>query len=349
MLDFLISAEGLVPVGQAASILGNLIVVALPLILVAFAGMTSERSGVINLGLEGMMVLGAFGGFFTLKMLTDPVQNGNFPAQLAVFLALLAAVVMGFLSSLLLSFASIKLKANQTIVGTAINILAPAFAILVAWAVFGQGMTAMTDGTPAWCSIGTELVISSSTITESSSVLDIIAYFLSNMFMQNFFLTTPIIIAILIFMSLFLFKTKTGLRLRACGENPQAADSVGIKVTRMRYLGTSLSGILAGIGGFALCLSIGYEATVIGFGFLALAVMIFGNWKPLPIVLGGFVFAFARVIANSGIIPQIPGINHGQELYYCIPYVLTLIVLIFASKHSHAPKAEGIPYDKSAR
>ncbi len=349
MIDFLISSQGIVSLSQAASIIGNLIVVALPLILVAYAGMTSERSGVINLGLEGMMVFGAFAGFFTLKMLDEPVQNGGFPAQLAVFLAILAAALFGFLSSLLLSFAAIRLKANQTIVGTAINILAPAFAILVAWAVFGQGMTAMTDGTPRWCYIGSELAISSSAISPETSTGGLVAYFFSNVFMQNFFLTTPLIIALLVFVAVFLFRTRTGLRLRACGENPQAADSVGIKVSRMRYLGTSISGTLAGIGGFALCLSIGYEATVIGFGFLALAVMIFGNWKPLPIVLGGFVYAFARVIASSGLIPQIPGVSRSEDLYYCLPYLLTLVVLIFASRRSHAPKAEGIPYDKSAR
>ena len=347
MLSFLADGAAIVPVAQAASILSTLIVIALPLILVAFAGMSAERSGVINLGLEGMMVLGAFAGFFVLKMFTPLVESHPSLAQLAVLVAILASALLGWISSLLLSFASIKLKANQVIVGTAINIIAPALATLVAWAIFGQGMTAMTDGTPAWVSIGK--AIPQSSLPSDPSVGELVRFFFSNMFFQNFFLTTPIILVLIVLVSLFLFKTKTGLRLRACGENPQAADTVGINVGRMRFLGTSLSGILSGLGGFAICLAIGYEATVIGFGFLALAVMIFGNWKPLNIVLGGFVFAFARVLANSGILPDIPGLTRGDDLYLCLPYLLTLIVLVFASRHSHAPKAEGIPYDKSAR
>ncbi len=138
--------------------------------------------------------------------------------------------------------------------------------------------------------------------------------------------------------------------MRACGENPQAADSVGINVSKMRYLGTGISGALAGLGGFAICLAIGgFQGSVIGLGFLSLAIMIFGNWKPWPIVAAACLFAFFRVLAYSSFLPEIPGVRTYSLIYMCIPYLLTILVLIFASKRSHAPKAEGIPYDKGAR
>ena len=152
-----------------------------------------------------------------------------------------------------------------------------------------------------------------------------------------------------------MYKTKFGLRLRACGEHPQAADSVGINVYRMRYAGVLISGFLGGIGGIAYTIAVGsgFNSSVGGYGFLALAVMIFGNWKPVQILGSAVFFALFKVIAayNSSIpfLPKFEGMKDQSSLYQMLPYIVTMIVLIFTSKHSQAPKAEGIPYDKGSR
>jgi ABC-type uncharacterized transport system permease subunit len=358
MLNLFLTDNVAVGVNMTASIFVQLIIFGLPLILTAYAGMCSERSGVINLGLEGIMCFGAFVGFLVLRAFTPLVEgttvhNYSAPclinAQLAVFIAILAAFLTGAVVSLLLSFAAINLKANQTIVGTAINILSTSLITLTAWVIQGSGNTGI--GTPTWVRITAASFGQTAYALPATGVTgwDYFCLFWNKFLFENFFLTTPIIIVLLILTAFFLFRTKTGLRIRACGENPQAADSVGINVAKMRYLGTTIGGALAGLGGFALCLSIGFDATVIGFGFLALAVMIFGNWKPGRIVIAGIIFTFFRVISNvSGILPKINLVNY-EYLYYTIPYVITIIVLIFSSKTSHAPKAEGIPYDKGAR
>jgi simple sugar transport system permease protein len=151
------------------------------------------------------------------------------------------------------------------------------------------------------------------------------------------------------------YKTKFGLRLRACGEHPQAADSVGINVYVMRHAGVALSGLLGGIGGFFYAVGVmdgnaNGHTGVAGFGFLALAVMIFGQWKPLKIALAALFFAFLRILAYStALIPFLYNLNINQTYYKMLPYIATMIVLVFTSKKSRAPKAEGIPYDKGRR
>ncbi len=287
------------------------------------------------------MCFGAFSGFLVLRAFDLGSGDCLINPVAAVAIAMIVAILVGAAFSLLLSFAAIKLKANQVIVGTAINILSTAFVVLVAWLIQGMGKTAIS--TPTWVRITVPF-----TLPANPGGWDYFALFWHNFFFENFYLTTPVIVIFLVLISLLYFKTSLGLRIRACGENPQAADSVGISVSKMRYIGTTIGGAMAGLAGFALCLAIGYDATVIGFGFLALAVMIFGNWYPGRIVLAGLLFAFCRVISNvEGILPALPLVNY-QYIYYCIPYVVTLIVLIFTSKTSHAPKAEGIPYDKGA-
>ena len=152
---------------------------------------------------------------------------------------------------------------------------------------------------------------------------------------------------------ILIYKTKTGLRLRSCGEHPQAAASVGINVNRMRYLGTTVSGALAGFGGYVYIATVANgQATgaVAGMGFLALAIMIFGNWKPLGIALGALFFGFLKCLGgNYQRVPFLKALNLPQYFYYIIPYVAVLLVLAFTSKRSRAPKAEGIPYDKGMR
>lgn len=310
-----------------------------PIVIVAFGGMFSEKSGVINLGLEGIMLFSAMFGCLVLQGFN--VKEGGVDICIApgaeqwvVLLAILVSMVSGIIFSFLLSFAAIKLKANQTITGTALNLLAPAFGMIFIAAI--QSSTNTTVIIPTWTKLGTSLVEQN--------------WFFKFLF-SNMYLTTPIIILLLIGSAIFLYKTKTGLRLRACGENPQAADSVGVKVNKMRYLGVSISGGLAGIGGLAyvMATSVGFQADVgtAGYGFLALAVMIFGNWKPLGIVLAGAVFVILRVFVVA--LPPIGNISEISQLYLCIPYLVTLLTLVIFSKRNRAPKAEGIPYDKSTR
>ena len=172
--------------------------------------------------------------------------------------------------------------------------------------------------------------------------------------------TWPRISAYFVILSIILYKTRFGLRLRSCGENPQAADSLGINVYKMRYIGTTISGALAGMGGFVYALTTSNcmaTGDVAGFGFLALAVMIFGNWKPLNIAGAALLFGLFKCISASYTSLDINGdgvyllanLGISVHLYRMLPYLITLIVLAFTSKSSRAPKAEGIPYDKGQR
>ena len=324
-----------------ANIISLTIIFAVPLLLVALGGMYSEHSGIINLALEGIMVIGALCGCFMLRMFD---QNGFGPAypQLAMLLAILVAAAAGVGFSLLLAFAAINLKADQTIGGTALNIFAPAFAVVVTWAVQGQGQT--TIQIPSWIRI-----------TQESLGMEPSNGFFATLFFKYQYLTTPICIVLFIIAWLLMYKTKFGLRLRACGEHPQAADSVGINVYKMRYAGVMISGFLAGIGGMAYVIAVGsgFSSSVGGYGFLALAVMIFGNWKPFTILGASIIFALFKVVAayNSSIpfLPKLEGLKDKSSLYQMLPYIVTMIVLVFTSKKSRAPKAEGIPYDKGTR
>jgi len=175
---------------------------------------------------------------------------------------------------------------------------------------------------------------------------------LGGLLFTNTYITTYLGFAILVVSAIVLYKTKFGLRLRACGEHPQAADSVGINVYKIRYAGVMISGALAGIGGlvFVIPTSTNFNATVSGYGFLALAVLIFGQWKPMRILTAAFFFGLMKTIASaySGI-PLLVSLNIPSEIYKMVPYLATLIVLTFTSKNSQAPRASGIPYDKGSR
>jgi simple sugar transport system permease protein len=184
--------------------------------------------------------------------------------------------------------------------------------------------------------------------------------FLGETFLHKVYLATYICIIIFVVLSVILYTTRFGLRLRSCGENPQAADSLGINVYRMRYAGTTISGALAGMGGFVYALTTTNctaNGDVAGFGFLALAVMIFGNWKPLNIAAASVLFGLFKCIAaaystldiNGDGVFMLAQIGISSHLYRMLPYLVTLIVLAFTSKKSRAPKAEGIPYDQGSR
>ena len=289
---------------------------AVVLMLVAMGGMFSERSGVINIALEGIMAIGGLAGVFVLVLF--PVL----PAPALVALSILASAVSGMIYSLLLGFSAITLKADQTIGGTALNMLATAIAIVLVKA-FNNGSDAGNGAASA--KIGP--------------------------FTVNIFLFIGIILLICSYV--FLFKTKWGLRLRACGEHPQAADSVGINVYQWRYTGVIISGALGGIGGFAYIVpsvtTWNFEVGVAGAGFLALAVMIFGQWKPFHIAGAAVFFAVFRSLANIADSTVLSHLGLSKNIYSMMPFIASMIILAFTSKNSQAPKAEGIPYDKGAR
>ena len=332
---------------------------AVPLMIVALAGVFSERSGIINLALEGIMIFGAFVGvLFVHVMQTAGVFDeakavGDWIAlQGFELLAMLAAAVMGAVFSLLLSFASINLRADQTIGGTALNMLAPALVLFLVRIIANQNTLQMATGDAAsW------FMIKKTTLGYSRT--DDLG-FLGNTFLHKVYLATYVCIILFIILSIILYKTRFGLRLRSCGENPQAADSLGINVYKMRYAGVTISGALAGMGGFVYALTSANctsNGDVAGFGSLALAVMIFGNWKPLNIAGASLLFGLFKCVAaayssidiNGDGVYLLAQAGISSHFYRMLPYLITLIVLAFTSKKSRAPKAEGIPYDKSSR
>ena len=326
-----------------ADILSAAILFAIPLLVVALGGMFSERSGTINIALEGIMIIGALFGCLYLKS-ADKSGFGAGNPQLAMLAAILVAAGTGMVFSLLLALASVSLKADQTIGGTALNLFAPAFAIVLTWSIQGQGQT--TINIPTW------IRITPATFGMTASKAP---GFWETLIFKSFYLTTPIVIVILAVTVFILYKTRFGLRLRSCGEHPQAADSVGINVYKYRYIGVAISGALGGIGGLAFTIAAGsgFQSTVAGYGFFALAVMIFGNWNPIRISGAALFFALFKVIGSytSSIpfLPKFTGVKSADYIYQMLPYIVTMIVLIFTSKKSRAPKAEGIPYDKSKR
>ena len=332
---------------------------AVPLMIVALAGVFAERSGIINLALEGIMIFGAFIGVLFVRSMqsfdvfTAAVKAGDWMTlQGLEILAMLTAAAMGAIFSLLLSFASINLKADQTIGGTALNLMAPALVLFFVRLLANQNTLQMATGDAAsW------FMIKKSTFGIKKSV-DI--GFLGETFIHKVYLATYICIILFIVLSIILYKTRFGLRLRACGENPQAADSLGINVYHMRYAGTTISGALAGMGGFVYALTTANctaNGDVAGFGFLALAVMIFGNWKPGNIAAASLLFGLFKCIAaayssldiNGDGVYMLTELGISSHLYRMLPYIVTLTVLAFTSKNSRAPKAEGIPYDKGSR
>ena len=332
---------------------------AIPLMIVALAGVFAERSGIINLALEGIMIFGAFiGVLFVREMQTSQAilaakAAGDWLTLQGVeLLAMAVAGIMGAIFSLLLSFASVNLKADQTIGGTALNMLAPAFVLFFVRLIANQNTLNMATGDAAsW------FMIKKSTFGIDKKA-DI--GFLGETLINKVYLATYVCIILFIILSIILYKTKFGLRLRSCGENPQAADSLGINVAKMRYAGTTISGFLAGMGGFVYSLTTANcsaNGDVAGFGFLALAVMIFGNWKPLNIAGASLLFGLFKCIAaayssidiNGDGIFMLAQLGISSHLYRMLPYIITLLVLAFTSKRSRAPKAEGIPYEKGQR
>ena len=298
------------------------------LLLVALGGCFSEHSGVINIGLEGIMVMGALGGALMMKFL--PAGTSAF---VVVLLTVLASILLGMIYSLLLAVAAVNFKADQTLVGTAMNLLGTAAAT-----VFVKAMNTAADP---------------DNVSSTIQYLDGRKAFLVNIGGFEFNWCMLLAVIALVIAYVVLYKTRFGLRLRACGEHPQAADSVGINVYKMRYAGVLLSGALGAIGGMAYIVppvqTWNFEVGVAGAGFLALAVMIFGQWKPFNIFGAAMFFAVFKSLANIADSTFLAQLHWSSNIYNMMPFVASMVILAFTSKNSMAPKAEGIPYDKGSR
>ena len=310
-------------------LLQYMIIFAAVLTLVAIGGCFSEHSGVINIGLEGIMVMGALGGALVMRFF--PETGGKLPL---ILLTMVAAVVLGMIYSLLLAVACINFKAAQTIVGTAMNMLGTAAATVIVKAMNTR--------------------INPDNVSSTIQYINPKKAFLVNLggFEFNWFMLVTVILLACSYV--LLYKTRLGLRLQACGEHPQAAASVGISVYKMRYIGVIISGFLGGLGGIVYITSgvseWKFENGVAGFGFLAMAVMIFGQWKPHRIAVSALLFGLFRALSNVYMgFNFLATLNIPSGIYNMLPYIICLIVLAFTSKKSRAPKAEGIPYDKGMR
>ena len=299
----------------------------IPLLITSLGGLFSERSGVVNIGLEGLMVVGSFSSALVISLLQPIFPEG------AIWFGLLAAMIFGALFSLLHAFASINLNANQVISGTAINMIAGALTVFIARTMTGSGNIHIMSGLTRF----------------NVPVLSKIPI-LGKLFFTQTYASTWLVLLILLGSWFVIYKTAFGLRLRACGEHPHAADAAGVNVYFVRYVGVMLSGAFAGLGGAVILVTYSgeFNGSVAGLGFLALACLIFGQWKPLGILGAAFFFGFATTLANvSQVVPAfalIPGV-----ILKSFPYVVTLIALILFSKSSQAPKAVGEPFEHGKR
>ena len=303
------------------------IALAMPLLITSLGGLFSERSGVVNIGLEGLMVVGGFASAAATVGL-EPSLGGA-----AIWVSLVVAMAIGALFSVLHAFASINLNANQVISGTAINMIAGAVTVFLARTITGSGNIQLTNGIPRF---------------DVPGLVDI--PLIGKLFFYQTYGTTWLILAILALGAFVLYKTAFGLRLRACGEHPHAADAAGINVFKVRYAAVMISGALAGLGGATILVTYSgeFSGSVAGMGVLALAALIFGQWKPLGVLGATFFFGFAATLANaSQAEPALQAIP--EVILKVFPYVVTLLALILFSKSTQAPRAAGEPFEKGKR
>ncbi|MDR3215232.1 MAG: ABC transporter permease [Bacilli bacterium] len=307
-----------------------------PIIIAALGGLYAERSGVTNIGLEGIMLVGAFVSASLCYFLGLNASGGFYGNSVIPWLCVLAAGIVGALFSIIHAIASIKYKADQTISGTALNFLATGLTVFLAQIIFHQ------QRTPMFNNDFIRMKLPATNIPVLSFIRDVLCSTYS-----------PFILAIILALisSFVMKKTKFGLRLRACGEYPQAAASMGVDVIKTRYIGVILSGLLAGLAGGIMVLTADQQfnsGTIHGFGFIAIATLIFGKWNAWGVLFAGLFFGFSNVIATfSGsfeIFSKVP-----EEAFFMLPYILTILALIITSGKSGAPKAVGEIYDEGKR
>jgi simple sugar transport system permease protein len=308
---------------------------ALPLLIIGIGGIYSERSGVTNLALEGLLGFGAFAGGLFVAFTGGFLAAGS---GLQFYASFVAAAVGGALFALLHALLCIKLRANQVISGIVINIAAMALTgFLTAQindTVFGQAsnkfalFTAPRYSVPLLCDI------------------PVLGGFFTDVYPFE-----VIILALTVLFWFILYRTRFGLHLRACGDNPQAVDAAGISVARVRLIAVMISGLLSGIGGMCFAYSISTNvspAIYFGAGYLAIAAMIFGNWKIVPTLGACLIFGFARSAAQQ-LVLFLKVDSSVTDLAMAVPYILVLVLLVFFSKSNRPPKALGSIYDKGER
>ena len=308
---------------------------ALPLFVMAIGGIYSERSGITNLALEGLQGAGAFVGALVAVFL---MQVCSADSQIPYYAAMLFSMIGGMLYAMLHAVLCVKFKANQVISGVVINILAMSLTVFLTKVVnriaFGGASDKFILGiSQRW------------TIPGLSGIPVLGAVF------TDIYPFELIIVIVAIIAWYVLYKTKYGLHLRACGDNPQAVDAAGIDVAKVRFSAVMVSGALSGLAGmcFAYSISANYSGTIyVGYGYLSIAALIFGNWKIVPTLAACLLFGFAK--SGGYQIVQMLGMPSSySDLVMILPYVLTLLLLVFFSKHNDSPKALGEIYDKGKR
>jgi len=314
-----------------ASMVTLTLIFSTPIIITAIGGLFSERSGVVNIALEGMMMIGGFFAATTLVFL----EKVDGLSGVAPWLALLVGIIAGGIISVLHAYLSVNLGSDQVISGTAINILAGGLTIYLSQIIFGQQRTkAFQSG------------FIKTTYAGLSDIPVIGPLFFTNIY------PTVYLSLFLVFASWFvLYQTPFGLRLRATGEHPHAVDSMGISVYKMRYIGVILSGCFAGLGGAVMVLTFDTQYTSLsihGIGFIALAALIFGQWKPLGLLGASLFFGASQILGifarDINLLANVP-----TEFFNAFPYILTIIALVVFSGKAVAPRASGEPYDKGQR
>ena len=303
-----------------------------PIIIASLGGMFSERSGVVNIALEGLMMFGGFAGA-TATVLLEPVFSGGF--NWAPWIGLLFGIIVGVLISLIHAYLSVNVGADQVISGTGINLLAAGATVYLAQIIFNQQRTDTF-----------QRGFVKQTVPGLSDIPVLGDIFFSNIY------TTVYLAFILVVVSWFvIYKTPFGLRLRSTGENPHASDSMGINVFKMRYIGVMLSGAFAGLAGAVMVLTQDTQYTVFsihGTGFIALAALIFGKWKPYGLLGASLFFGFSQILSlystDISFLSSLP-----LEFFKALPYIITIIALVVFSSRAVGPKAAGEPYDKGKR
>ena len=308
---------------------------ALPLFIMAISGIYSEKSGITNLALEGLQGFGAFTGALIAVMLADKF-GGN--SQVPFYLAMLFAVIGGAVYSLIHALLCIKFRANQVISGVVINILAMALTAFLTKLVNSQ-----VFGTPSDRFV---LGVSARFTVPGISRIPVLGAIFTNIYPFEIVIIVAAVIAWYV-----MYKTRFGMHLRACGDNPHAVDAAGIEVAKIRYVAVMVSGALSGLAGicFAYSISANFSSSIyMGYGYLSIAALIFGNWTILPTLGACLLFGFAKS-GGYELVKMLEMPSSYSDLVMILPYVLTLLLLVFFSKHNHAPRALGEIYDKGKR